>query len=90
MSDVTPLRPTNVLIPWQLATSVMRTEQDQDRSTQSVFCLVLLTGLFVVFAIMFGLLGTSVLWTCSVVAAGYCAALLALSFVILNALSMWR
>ncbi len=84
------LRLRNVLLPWRLAASVLYTEENQEQATRSVFCLMLLTGLFAVFATMFGLMGTDALWTCSVVAAAYCAALLTFSFVILNALSVRR
>ncbi len=80
----------NVLLPWRLAASVLPTKEDQGRSTRSVVRLMLLTTLIVVFAIMFGLMDTDVLWTFSVGAAGYCAALLALSFGIFNVTSMRR
>jgi len=90
MPDTAPLRLSNLLIPWRLAASVLRSEDDQDQSMRSVFCLVLLTCLFAVFAFMFGLLGTDVLWICSLIAAGYCAALLTLCSMYINVLSMRR
>ncbi len=89
-NSVPALELRNILVPWRLLPTILSIEDNQAVAAQSMVCLALLAALFLDLTLIASFTSIAMLWLSAVAAAAYCATLLTLSFVILNALSMRR